>query len=55
MFGAHISEVPPAPGNKTSGRAVGGPLMRTNVAPNAVGTNRSSDAIGQSLAAKPSR
>src|SRR5690242_3015254 len=54
-FGAHNSAVVPSPCNSTSIGAPGGPLMRTNVEPNVVGTIRSSDTIGHSVTARPSR
>jgi hypothetical protein len=38
IFGAHMSEVAPAPCSRTRGGAAAGPLIRTNVAPYVVGT-----------------
>jgi len=55
MFGAQISDVATAPGNRTSGGAPAGPLMRTNVWPYDVGAKRSSEATGHALAARESQ
>jgi hypothetical protein len=55
IFGTHISDGVAAPGSRTSGGALVGPLMRTNVGPYDVGTVRSCEAIGHSLAARESR